>query len=180
MRKTILLTFTLFLNIAFAQDMSKYAPELKNGETAPEICAQTPEGKSISLSDFKGKYVIIDFWASWCGDCRREIPELKKLYDEIKDLKLGDEKQGIEFLSVSFDKKKEAWLKILNKENFPWTQISNLKNTREDPIYNAYKLHWIPTFFFISPNGKVIASAITTEELRNKIYEKFPLTVVNR
>ena len=171
MRKTLFILFSFVFSITFAQDMSKYAPELKNGETAPEITAQTPEGETISLSEFKGKYVIIDFWASWCGDCRREIPELKKLYDEIKDWKLGEDKKELVFLSVSFDNKREAWTNLLEKENFPWTQISNLKNTREDPVYKAYKLHWIPTFFLVSPEGKIVASAITTEELRNKIYE---------
>lgn len=170
MKKILLLAVAIFAQVTFAQDMSKYIPDLKPGETAPEISASTPEGKVISLSDFKGKYVVIDFWASWCGDCRREIPELKNLYNEIKDWKLGEDKKEVEFLSVSFDYKKESWVNLLEKENFPWTQISNLKSTREDPVYKDYKLHWIPTFFLVSPEGVIIESAITTEELRTKIY----------
>ena len=108
MRKILLLAVALLAQVTFAQDMSKYIPDLKPGEAAPEITASTPDGKVISLSDFKGKYVIIDFWASWCGDCRREIPELKNLYNEIKDWKLGEDKKEVEFLSVSFDYKKES------------------------------------------------------------------------
>ena len=143
-----------------------YAPELKRGETAPELSAPTPEGKTISLADYKGKYVVIDFWASWCGDCRREIPALKELYTESRDWKVGKEQLPIEFLSVSFDFKREAWLALLDKEQFEWPQVSNLNNTREDPTYQAYKLHWIPAFYVVCPEGKIVGSAITADELR--------------
>ena len=67
---------------------------------------------------------------------------------------------------MSFDFKREAWLTLLDKEQFAWPQISNLKNTREDPVYKAYKLHWIPAFYVVCPEGKIVGSAITTEELR--------------
>ena len=144
-----------------------YAPELKRGETAPELSAPTPEGKTISLADYKGKYVVIDFWASWCGDCRREIPALKELYTESRDWKVGKEQLPIEFLSVSFDFKREAWLALLYKEQFEWPQVSNLNNTREDPTYQAYKLHWIPAFYVVCPEGKIVGSAITADELRS-------------
>ncbi len=144
-----------------------YAPELKRGETAPELSAPTPEGKTISLADYKGKYVVIDFWASWCGDCRREIPALKELYTESRDWKVGKEQLPIEFLSVSFDFKREAWLALLDKEQFEWPQVSNLNNTREDPTYQAYKLHWIPAFYVVCPEGKIVGSAITADELRS-------------
>ena len=144
-----------------------YAPELKRGETAPELSAPTPEGKTISLADYKGKYVVIDFWASWCGDCRREIPALKELYAESRDWKVGKEQLPIEFLSVSFDFKREAWMALLDKEQFAWPQVSNLKNTREDPAYQACKLHWIPAFYVVCPEGKIVGSAITADELRS-------------
>ena len=144
-----------------------YAPELKRGETAPELSAPTPEGKTISLADYKGKYVVIDFWASWCGDCRREIPALKELYTESRDWKVGKEQLPIEFLSVSFDFKREAWMALLDKEQFAWPQVSNLKNTREDPAYQACKLHWIPAFYVVCPEGKIVGSAITADELRS-------------
>lgn len=146
-----------------------YAPELKKGEIAPAISAPNPEGKTVSLSDFKGKYVVVDFWASWCGDCRREIPALKKLYEANKGAKIGTDKKELEFFSVSFDFKRDAWINMLNKEQFPWPQVSNLKNTREDPIYQAYKLHWIPAFYLVSPQGVILGSAITAAELETLI-----------
>lgn len=157
------------LIVNFYLSKMSYAPELKCGEIAPALSAPTPEGKTVSLSDFKGKYVVIDFWASWCGDCRREIPSLKKLYSESRSWTLGDEKKPVEFLSVSFDYKRDSWTNMLEKEQFGWPQISNLKNTREDPVYQAYKLHWIPAFYLVSPEGVILGSAITAEELKTLI-----------
>jgi len=183
MKKTILTLFLCLcaLNCSFAQDVDslaiqhpEYLPTLELGTIAPEIVAKDTSGTVIKLSDFRGKYVIIDFWATWCGDCRREVPGLKELYakEEYKTIN-GNETQ---WLSFSFDDKEESWRNFLRREQFPWPQVSNLIRTREDPTYKAYGLHWIPAFLIIDPEGKIVGRAITAKgleaELKNCCKEK--------
>ena len=140
---------------------------LRKGEISPNFTAQDTLGNNISLSDFKGKYVVLDFWASWCPDCRKEIPMLKKLYNKYRHTTLGQTKARVEFLGVSFDHVADSWKALLRKEKLAWPQISNgipwKKNM--NPIAQAYKLRWIPTFYVIDPEGKIIGGAITAQDL---------------
>ena len=145
----------------------EYLPSLSIGTIAPEITARDTSGVELRLSNFRGKYVILDFWATWCGDCRREVPGLKKLYEETHDSKIGD--KAIQWLSFSFDNKENDWKNFLRKEQFPWPQVSNLKRTREDPTFNDYQLHWIPAFFILDPDGAIVAKAITAQGLRTEL-----------
>lgn len=145
----------------------EYLPSLSIGTIAPEITARDTSGVELRLSNFRGKYVILDFWATWCGDCRREVPGLKKLYEETHDSKIGD--KAMQWLSFSFDNKENDWRSFLRKEQFPWPQVSNLKRTREDPTFNDYQLHWIPAFFILDPDGAIVAKAITAQGLRTEL-----------
>lgn len=147
----------------------EYLPSLELGTVAPEIVACDTLGTQIKLSDYHGKYVVLDFWATWCGDCRREIPKLIELYKktELHCLKGEDD---VQWLSFSFDEKDQTWRSFLRKKSFPWPQVSNLKTTREDPTFNAYELHWIPAFFVIDPEGKIVGKAITAEGLENELW----------
>jgi len=172
MRRYLLsLIFITVTCAAFAQeevvDEAQYMPSLKAGTLAPEFTSNTPEGKEVKLSDFRGKYVILDFWASWCIDCRRETPMFKQMYEEYKDKKIGD--KPIEFVSLSFDNNKEQWLSFLSKNELPWTQLSNLMRTKDDPIFSSYELHWIPAFFIISPEGTILGTGITVDGIRKEI-----------
>lgn len=151
-----------------AANHPEYLPSLEMGTQAPEIVARDTAGVEVRLSSFRGKYVILDFWATWCGDCRREIPMLKELY-ENQALHSIDQKDDVRWLSFSFDDKEENWRNFLRKEQFPWPQVSNLKRTREDPTYKAYLLHWIPAFFIIDPTGKIVGKAITAKGLENEL-----------
>lgn len=137
------------------------------GSVVPEIEAKDTLGNTIRLSDYRGKYVVLDFWATWCKDCRHEIPFLKEVYADYKNVTING--KPLEWLSLSFDTNAESWKRILRKEKFPWTQISKLKSTREDSTFKDYKLNWIPSFIIIDPEGRFISSAITADGLRKNI-----------
>ena len=148
-----------------AANHPEYLPEIEVGAVAPDFAANDTLGQTIRLSDFAGKWVVVDFWASWCGDCRREMPEVIELFGEYD----GQQIKGadIQFLSHSFDRAAENWKTYLNKENMPWPQISTLEPKWKDiQVTNDYGLHWIPAFIVISPDGKVAGKAITAKGLR--------------
>lgn len=141
----------------------KYNPTLEKGVEAPAFELPDTLGNVLSLNNFKGKYVVIDFWASWCGDCRREIPEVKALYQNWKDAKING--APVQFISVSFDHDAESWKNILRTEQFEWPQVSNLVKYRGNPLAAAYGLHWIPSFAIIAPDGTVAGTAITSKRV---------------
>ncbi|MBR7027344.1 MAG: TlpA family protein disulfide reductase [Bacteroidales bacterium] len=141
--------------VATAQDMSDV---IKAGKKAPAFKLPTPEGKMVSLSDFKGKFVVIDFWASWCPDCRKENPDLVKIHSKYAP-------KGVAFIGVSFDTEREAWLKGIESDNLRWTQVSSLVKWKETQISKDYGINWIPTFYLINKQGRVIGAYITAESL---------------
>lgn len=147
---------------------TKYATGLpKEGSVAPDFKMKTIAGKTFKLSDLRGKFVVLDFWASWCPDCRRDMPELKRIYDKFKD-------KGAEFVGVSFDTDKEAWANAITKYGIGYTQVSELKKMRETDIYNLYGLHWIPSYVIVGADGKVWLSTVLTYKLEKKLMEIFP------
>lgn len=147
------------------QDMSQYMPDLKAGATAPALELSTPEGVSLQLSDFVGKWVVLDFWASWCPDCREEFPAVKELYSEFAP-------KGVEFLGVSFDHDADAWKKCLEDQGFAWPQVSNLIKWKENPVSEAFGIHWIPTMMLVGPDGKVAGAALTANDMRALLSSK--------
>lgn len=116
---------------------------------APDFVQPDANGKTFSLSDFKGKYVLVDFWASWCTPCRTEIPELKSVYEKYKD-------KNFTILSISLDNDKEKWMEAMANEQMPWLQLSDLK-ADQNSAAKTYKVLGIPANFLIDPNGKIIA-----------------------
>lgn len=145
-----------------------YLPTIPLDTIAPEISAPDTTGHIISLSDYAGKYVVVDFWASWCGDCRREAPIFADVYAEWNGCKIQD--ADIQFLSYSFDRDEERWKSYLREAAYPWPQISTLQSNWHDiPVTQAYRLHWIPAFLLISPEGTVVAKAITAESIRQAL-----------
>ena len=146
----------------------KYAAELlKPGTPAPDFQLPTPEGRTMKFSDFsKGKYVVIDFWASWCPDCRKDLPEVIRMYNQWH-------KMGVEFLGVSFDTDKKQWADYIAKADIPYPQVSELKRMAQSEVAKAYGVRWIPSLYLIGPDGKVLVNTVLSYKIENKLYEIF-------
>lgn len=133
------------------------------GKQAVDFTASNPEGKPVKLSDHFGKYLLIDFWAAWCGPCRKENPNLVNAYQKYKD-------KGFEVYGVSLDKNKEHWLKAIEKDGLVWTQVSDLKYWHSEPAA-LYGVRAIPANFLLDPSGKIIGKNLKGEELHKKLEE---------
>lgn len=156
-------------NLATQDDDAKYATELlETGTKAPEFSLKTPEGKTVSLSDFRGKYVVLDFWASWCPDCIKDIPNMKRIYETYKD-------RGIVFLGVSFDDNKDNWTAMIKKQGIKYTQVSELKKWKTTEVSKAYKINWIPTLYLIDKEGKVVLGTVMSEKIEKALGQLSPV-----
>lgn len=133
------------------------------GSVMPNFTLKTPDGKDISLTDFKGKYVLVDFWASWCGPCLREMPNVVKLYKECKG-------KNFEIFGVSLDNKKDAWEKAIKANGMKWPQGSDLKGWGSEPA-RLCNVSAIPFTVLIDPEGEVIAIDLRGEQLHAKVKE---------
>jgi peroxiredoxin len=142
-----------------AANMSKIAI----GSKAVDFTQNTPDGKPISLSSYKGKYVLVDFWASWCKPCREENPNVLKAYNKYKD-------KGFTVLGVSLDGKsyRAAWEKAIKDDGMPWVQISEL-NGFENSAAKLYDIKSIPQNFLIDPNGVVVAKNLRGGDLDKQL-----------
>lgn len=131
---------------------------------APNFTLPTPDGTEFSLYELKGKIKIVDFWASWCGPCRMENPNMVALYKDYKD-------KGLNILGVSLDQRKVAWLKAIEKDNLTWTQVSSLEGWKSE-VLKLYNIDAVPTILVLDENNKIIGRNLRGEALRAFVAER--------
>lgn len=139
--------------------------KLAIGSPAPEISLPQPDGQMMSLSDLRGQYVLIDFWASWCGPCRRENPNVVRVYNRYHD-------KGFEILGVSLDKNKNAWLGAIQQDGLEWKHISDLKYWNS-AVVPEYQVKGIPLTYLVDPEGIIVGKNLRGATLENKLAEIF-------
>jgi len=142
---------------AFVNKMEGIKP-VSVGQTAPQFELNDPEGKLVKLSDFKGKYVLLDFWASWCAPCREENPNIVKQYETFKS-------KGFTVLGVSLDEDKADWINAIKNDGLNWSHVSELKRW-DGKVTIQYKVEGIPASFLLDPKGKIIAKNLRGAELQ--------------
>jgi peroxiredoxin len=138
---------------------------LSMGQIAPEIELPNPAGEMVKLSDLRGKYVMIDFWAAWCKPCREENPNVVALYNQYNS-------KGFEVFGVSLDRTREAWLDAIEEDGLTWTQVSDLKYFNSAAA-ELYQIAAIPATYLIDPDGKIIGKDLRGPSLRAKLEEIF-------
>ena len=138
----------------------------KGGEMAPDFTLPTAAGQPFTLSSLRGKYVLVDFWASWCGPCRAENPRLRTLYQQ-------HQAKGLEIVSVSVDADGAKWRKAVSQDQLPWTQVSDLKGW-DSPAAQLYGVLAVPTTVLIAPDGRVLERNLRGEALEKRLRKLLP------
>jgi len=141
------------------------AMRLSVGTEAPDFSQATPEGTDMKLSSLRGKYVLIDFWASWCGPCRRENPNVVRLYNQYKE-------KGFEILGVSLDQSRDRWLQAIEADQLTWSHVSDLKGWGNE-VAKMYEISSIPKTILLDPQGKIIAKDLRGPSLERMLAQLF-------
>jgi peroxiredoxin len=143
--------------------MKRLSNLLPIGSEAPEIRQQTPDGATFALSQLRGKYVLIDFWASWCRPCRIENPNVKLVYEKYH-------KKGFEILGVSLDRDHAAWLKAIKDDGLPWKHVSDL-GFWNNAAAQEYGVSSIPFTVLVDREGRIVAKGLRAHDLDAKLAE---------
>jgi len=142
------------------KDLLEIAKKTAIGSQAPDFSLSDVNRKQVSLSSFKGKYILVDFWASWCGPCRRENPNLVEAFKKYHA-------KGFDILGVTIDENKDDWIKAIKSDKLTWTHVQDLKDTAS----RLYGVQGIPMSFLLDKEGKIVAKGLRGEELEKKLAE---------
>lgn len=148
-----------------AQQAEQLKTNVGDGEVAPDLTMATPDGGDMSISDLRGKYVLIDFWASWCKPCRQENPNVVRVYNKYKD-------QGFEILGVSLDNDRDKWLSAIQQDGLTWEHMSDLKQWGSESVA-VYGFKGIPYTVLIDPEGNIVAQHLRSAGLETALAEIF-------
>lgn len=165
--KKLLSTLLLVLGSVFATHAQYTNEYIKVGQKAPDLEYADPNGKMLKLSDInKGRYILLDFWASWCGPCRASNPGLVRMYKEYANKKFKNAKNGFAVVSFSLDMKKENWVNAIQHDGLEWPYHMSDLNPRQwgSAVCPLYGIQFIPQAILIDPQGKVMAKYNVAEQ----------------
>lgn len=141
----------------------QYATEmLKPGTQAPDFLLKDIDGKPVRLSDFRGKTVVLVFWASWCPDCRAEVPLIKQMHAAANPEKVA-------FVSVSFDRREEAFRSYVQENQLPGIQLFDAAGKKDSKVGDSFRVRWIPALYLIGPDGKIQLGTVVAEKVADEL-----------
>ena len=141
-----------------SQEQLEASTIAKSGMEAPNFTVEMFDGESIRLSDLRGKVVLVNFWATWCPDCRKDVPKMKELYGKYAS-------DNVIFIGISFDKNDEVWMKYIRENGMEWLQHREQKPKNESQVSIDYHVKWIPSIYVIGPDGKIMLGTVMIEKL---------------
>jgi thiol-disulfide isomerase/thioredoxin len=168
--KKVLTTLALALGVTFGATAQYSNTTIKVGQKAPELALPNPEGKVLKLSEInKGRYVILDFWASWCGPCRQSNPGLVKMYNEYSTKKFKGAKNGFTVVNVSLDNNKDRWVGAIQKDGLSWPYHMSDLGHWSSKAAAIYGIQYIPQSFLLDPSGKVLGMYNVAEQAESDL-----------
>lgn len=181
MKKLMLFAAALLTGLALAaqtapeEDLDlRYAADLlPAGTEAPDFTLEDIHGNPVALSSFRGRQVVLVFWASWCPDCRAEIPELKAMH-------AAADPSRVAFVSVSFDRSRETWENFVNENYLPGVQLFDPAGKKDSAVGDAFRVNWIPSLYLIGPDGKVQLATVVAGKVAHALQGKSAKELMKR